>query len=246
MSEVKRWDISYSERYGLDKEQDPNGEYVEWKDHAAAIAAKDAEIAQLRRDLKLSHAAYEQCEREITELRAQPARQIPVHGLADAPSQVEAAIVAIRDLWDEDECPPYPVVAKAIRRLLPAQPARQVGGDEREAAIAQFALTLPMTSESAAGGNTYDQELRRYYLLGWDDRAALAPAAVVMPEKLAADSWGGKYEHGYNFALDVVARLNRRVIPVGLLEKLAHCTDPDCCIAHARGELRALLGKEVE
>ena len=48
----------------------------------------------------------------------------------------------------------------------------------------------------------------------------LTPAAVLMPE--------------------------RKPIPEGLLQKLAHCTDPDCCIAHARGELRALLGKEDE
>ncbi|HHG4786898.1 TPA: class I SAM-dependent methyltransferase [Pseudomonas aeruginosa] len=50
----------------------------------------------------------------------------------------------------------------------------QAGGDEREAAIAKFAETCPMTAESAAGGKSYDIELRRYYLLGWDDRAALA------------------------------------------------------------------------
>lgn len=55
--------------------------------------------------------------------------------------------------------------------------------DEREAAIAQFAQTFPMTSESAAGGNPNDIELRRYYLLGWDDRAALsAPPAAGAPE----------------------------------------------------------------
>jgi len=45
---------------------------------------------------------------------------------------------------------------------------------EREAAITKFAETCPMTAESAAGGKPYDIELRRYYLLGWDDRAALA------------------------------------------------------------------------
>ncbi|WP_044061335.1 hypothetical protein, partial [Pseudomonas aeruginosa] len=56
---------------------------------------------------------------------------------------------------------------------IPA-PVEQAGGDEREAAIAKFAETCPMTAESAAGGKSYDIELRRYYLLGWDDRAALA------------------------------------------------------------------------
>lgn len=44
---------------------------------------------------------------------------------------------------------------------------------ERKAAITKFAETCPMTAESAAGGKSYDIELRRYYLLGWDDRAAL-------------------------------------------------------------------------
>ncbi|WP_038820521.1 hypothetical protein, partial [Pseudomonas aeruginosa] len=38
-----------------------------------------------------------------------------------------------------------------------------------------------MTAESAAGGKSYDIELRRYYLLGWDDRAALAQPSPVLP-----------------------------------------------------------------
>ncbi|MDV7979510.1 hypothetical protein R4K02_20775 [Pseudomonas aeruginosa] len=64
----------------------------------------------------------------------------------------------------------------SLRHPCPAHPAsvKQTGGDEREAAIAKFAETCPMTAESAAGGKSYDIELRRYYLLGWDDRAALA------------------------------------------------------------------------
>ncbi|EME0886772.1 hypothetical protein VXI23_005838 [Pseudomonas aeruginosa] len=71
----------------------------------------------------------------------------------------------------------------------PAHPAvEQAGGDEREAAIAKFAETCHMTAESAAGGNSYDIELRRYYLLGWDDRTALAqpsPASDLDPFNLA-------------------------------------------------------------
>ena len=47
MNDIKRYDISYSERYGFDKEEDPNGKYVEWEDHAAATAAKDARIGRL-------------------------------------------------------------------------------------------------------------------------------------------------------------------------------------------------------
>ncbi|MCS8292504.1 hypothetical protein N0517_10785 [Pseudomonas aeruginosa] len=63
----------------------------------------------------------------------------------------------------------------SLRWPCPKHPAvEQAGGDEREAAIAKFAETCPMTAESAAGGKSYDIELRRYYLLGWDDRAALA------------------------------------------------------------------------
>lgn len=55
---------------------------------------------------------------------------------------------------------------------------------ERDAAITKFAETCPMTAESAAGGKPYDIELRRYYLLGWDDRAALAQPSPA-PESAA-------------------------------------------------------------
>ena len=58
---------------------------------------------------------------------------------------------------------------------------------EREAAIAKFSETCPMTAESATGGKSYDIELRRYYLLGWDDRAVLAQPSPVpeldLPER---------------------------------------------------------------
>ncbi|MDI3856355.1 hypothetical protein QK383_10335 [Pseudomonas aeruginosa] len=78
----------------------------------------------------------------------------------------------------------------SLRHPCPAHPApvEQAGGDEREAAIAKFAETCPMTAESAAGGKSYDIELRRYYLLGWDDRAALAqpsPASDLDPLNLS-------------------------------------------------------------
>ena len=129
-----------------------------------------------------------------------------------------------------------------LMQKLDAQPASQVGGDERATAIAQFAETLPMTSESAAGGNTYDQELRRYYLLGWEDRAALAPAAVVMPER---EEWSDLRAQGYNNALDRVARLNRRAIPLELLERIAERKGQACgALMDYVEELRALLGKE--
>ncbi|WP_205577604.1 hypothetical protein [Pseudomonas aeruginosa] len=77
----------------------------------------------------------------------------------------------------------------SAERIDPEQESvEQAGGDEREAAIAKFAETCPMTAESAAGGKSYDIELRRYYLLGWDDRAALAqpsPASDLDPLNLA-------------------------------------------------------------
>ncbi|HGI9239880.1 hypothetical protein [Pseudomonas aeruginosa] len=63
-----------------------------------------------------------------------------------------------------------------------SESVEQAGGDEREAAIAKFAETCPMTAESAAGGKSYDIELRRYYLLGWDDRAALAQPSTAQSD----------------------------------------------------------------
>ncbi|WP_213160013.1 hypothetical protein [Pseudomonas aeruginosa] len=71
----------------------------------------------------------------------------------------------------------------SAERIDPEQESvEQAGGDEREAAIAKFAETCPMTAESAAGGKSYDIELRRYYLLGWDDRAALAQPSPAQAE----------------------------------------------------------------
>ncbi|WP_368373400.1 hypothetical protein AB3W22_15815 [Pseudomonas aeruginosa] len=79
----------------------------------------------------------------------------------------------------------WPESVEKAREFLAAHPTvEQAGGDEREAAIAKFAETCPMTAESAAGGNSYDIKLRRYYLLGWDDRTALAqpsPAIAAAP-----------------------------------------------------------------
>ncbi|HCL3592090.1 TPA: hypothetical protein N2A81_003655, partial [Pseudomonas aeruginosa] len=40
----------------------------------------------------------------------------------DAPSQAEAAIIDIRGMWGEDDCPTYEDVASALRRLLAAAP----------------------------------------------------------------------------------------------------------------------------
>ncbi|MBG7009594.1 hypothetical protein I5G20_30120, partial [Pseudomonas aeruginosa] len=76
-----------------------------------------------------------------------------------------------------------------MSKELNKAPVEQAGGYEREAAIAKFAETCPMTAESAAGGKSYDIELRRYYLLGWDDRAALAQPSPAQAEQPTADDY---------------------------------------------------------
>ncbi|HHW2622894.1 TPA: hypothetical protein ACUT60_002781 [Pseudomonas aeruginosa] len=83
----------------------------------------------------------------------------------------------------------WPESVEKAREFLAAHPTvEQAGGDEREAAIAKFAETCPMTAESAAGGNSYDIELRRYYLLGWDDRTALAQPSPAPADEKPGDS----------------------------------------------------------
>lgn len=90
-------------------------------------------------------------------------------------------------------------------------------------------------------------------------RAALAPTAVVMPERMAYQAglkgthagYNRQYVNAYNAALDEVARLNRNAIPVELL-KLALRADASQGASttdlangwKAMAELRALLGKE--
>lgn len=112
---------------------------------------------------------------------------------------------------------------------LRAQPARQVGDDCYVQAVPEHCDRITWRGH--------------YYSL-----PPLAPAAVVMPERMAANNWGGGYEHGFNAALDEVARLNRNVIPLELLEWIVRKPyHPDECMTLDRGsaidELRALLGK---
>ncbi|WP_121377744.1 hypothetical protein [Pseudomonas aeruginosa] len=57
------------------------------------------------------------------------AGQVPAAWYYDAPSQAEAAIIDIRGMWGEDDCPTYEDVASALRRLLAAAPGKE-GGDE--------------------------------------------------------------------------------------------------------------------
>ncbi|MFO1881010.1 hypothetical protein QOT71_22525 [Pseudomonas aeruginosa] len=64
-----------------------------------------------------------------TKLYANPvaqAGQVPAAWYYDAPSQAEAAIIDIRGMWGEDDCPTYEDVASALRRLLAAAPGKEV------------------------------------------------------------------------------------------------------------------------
>ncbi|MDU3622693.1 MAG: hypothetical protein E7G05_16005 [Pseudomonas aeruginosa] len=63
-----------------------------------------------------------------TKLYAAPvaqAGQVPAAWYYDAPSQAEAAIIDIRGMWDEDECPAYEDVASALRRMLASAPGKE-------------------------------------------------------------------------------------------------------------------------
>lgn len=79
-------------------------------------------VAALESIIRAQRKSLDTCAAQIAALQAE---QQLVPGLAEAPSRVEAVIVAIRDLWYEDECPAYPVVAKALRRMLRSAPIVQ-------------------------------------------------------------------------------------------------------------------------
>ncbi|MGC6863569.1 hypothetical protein ACP0H8_05845 [Pseudomonas aeruginosa] len=53
------------------------------------------------------------------------AGQVPAAWYYDAPSQAEAAIIDIRGMWGEDDCPTYEDVASALRRLLAGEPGKE-------------------------------------------------------------------------------------------------------------------------
>ncbi|UXJ54850.1 hypothetical protein [Pseudomonas citronellolis] len=115
-------------------------------------------------------------------------------------------------------------IAGAVRRQ--AEGAQ----GERDAAIAKFAETCPMTAESAVGGKPYDIELRRYYLLGWDDRAALAQPSrapelerpeVVETAVLELEAAGWRNDDPKTSVTSVSALLNRIV---GALRVTHECT----------------------
>lgn len=188
-------------------------------------------------------------------------------------------IVAAKDAEIADERDMRRRMAASIQQLkddAKDQPARQVGGDEREqfeawihrewpqAPLSRIRDALPKNDPRYC--EYCDEYLQRAWV-GWRARAALAQAAVVMPdgEKLVVHDLQ-EYIHvsvAYRRAivkavLAEVARLNRRTIPEGLLKMIeTHLelraefdltyppdTQPLNEDAKLYIELRALLGKE--
>lgn len=66
---------------------------------------------------------------KASEDAVQAQHSVPEGWYYDAPSQVEAVIIDIRGMWDEDECPAYEDVASALRRMLAAAPGKE-GNDD--------------------------------------------------------------------------------------------------------------------
>ncbi|MEF2236646.1 hypothetical protein V3412_16600 [Pseudomonas aeruginosa] len=63
---------------------------------------------------------------KASEDSAKAQHSVPEAWYYDAPSQAEAAIIDIRGMWGEDDCPTYEDVASALRRLLAAAPGNSV------------------------------------------------------------------------------------------------------------------------
>jgi hypothetical protein len=61
VSEVRRYECYYTDYYGDEcpafARAESDGRWVDYDDHAAALAEKDAEIAQLKEDLEIEYAA---------------------------------------------------------------------------------------------------------------------------------------------------------------------------------------------
>lgn len=86
----------------------------------------------------------------------------------------------------------------------------------------------------------------------------IAPVSVVMPERSnirparsefdTHEEWTAAIfeQNVRNEALDEVARLNAHPIQMELLRKLAHCTEPDCCIAYERHQLAEAIAQRQE
>lgn len=194
-----------------------------------AIAAKDARIAEL--DEVLS---------DIVKLLAVDKKGAytsqPVRKILDWSARAELAIAA--------------------------KPARQVGGDVVKEAFEEGFSEGNRQTDDRYHWKGYQRELAESWEASEAKKAALDPSAVVvvMPERkpdleAMTDHWRENYRageaDGYNEALDEVARLNRRAIPAGLLERAADMLvnsthyNPSA-VNVAANELRALLGKEAK
>lgn len=225
--------LLYEEPCGLDAPD----ELMTVAQHSRIVAAKDAEIARLRELHENAHSAAKTLMAEKATLMEQAAHWLEVN--APSGGCIETNIA--------DEL-------RAEAEQLRAQPSRQVGGDAKPVAwrVSTNGEWQYFTSREAA-----QRERDEYEEYGKDDpdmeheeaqplyRAALAPAAVVMPERKPIEygKWRpvGVYE-GFNAALDEVARLNRRAIPVELLERALYHLELSYGDMPTIRELRALLG----
>ncbi len=97
-----------------------NDELMTVAQHAASVArwAEMFNRVEQERDAALAR---------VAEFEAQAQHSVPAAWYYDAPSQAEAAIIDIRGMWGEDDCPTYEDVASALRRLLAAAPGKEVG-----------------------------------------------------------------------------------------------------------------------
>ncbi|MDH4566135.1 hypothetical protein E8E95_05540 [Pseudomonas sp. BN414] len=148
-----------------------------------------------------------------------------------------------------------------LRAALAEQPARQVGGDERAAYVAWLAGTFPAVFSEADAIHHWQHD--HASALAWKARAALAPAAVVMPEPVGYIWRGGdllKDDDSFKRTLPTlghkrdwypvcrmsdITHLNRNAIPVELLRRIASDDEGMASLADFE-ELRALLGKDGE
>lgn len=243
--------LLYEEPCGLDAPD----ELMTVAQHSRIVAAKDAEIARLSTLVEAGHklamdaacAEISALEAELAELRAQPARQVG----GDELSELERLMGMLPLLpWRAEK---YNKDSATYSNALGGKPSfKPVYLEPMHLLIAQDELGWPLADFIAAAANALPGLIAQA-------RAALAPAAVavVMPERKEYPSRATYPDsrefdaaclevHVWNTLLDKVTRLNRRAIPVGLLESVLIelesgmlCNPDPADIA----ELRALLGK---
>ncbi len=109
-----------------------------------------------------------------TKLYAAPVAQ-PAAWYYDAPSQAEAAIIDIRGMWGEDDCPTYEDVASALRRLLAAEPGNSAQHSVPIAPQLKRALGLVVAALEADG----DRPTSKYALSELKKVLAAAPGKEV-------------------------------------------------------------------